>query len=233
MTSGKKFRRRIILTASMLLVLLAVRGTPGMWLLYQLGDRIDAVLRDNYDNVVAMHDLQEGLERIDSSFQSMFIAQGLNDPGDRGALESQARASFEDSWFRYHEALGKKRANITIHPAEDSLVERLTELTRRYHTQGQNFYQRATSGSIRYQDYSGESGPHETFLEIKQVADNILQLHRREMKLAAKAARRDADASLGWLSMGLACAVGLVVSTLRQSVHPSEQDEAPDDACTS
>src|SRR3954466_11652678 len=80
-------RRRILLTLTPLLVLLAVLGGAGVGLLSYLGNRINAILRENYDSVRAMEQLNEAVERIDSSFQ--FALAGK---------ENQARTSFDDNW---------------------------------------------------------------------------------------------------------------------------------------
>ena len=63
------FRRRIMVAMIPLFILLAVLGGTATILLYNLSYRIDAILRENYDSVVYMRDLNEALERIDSSFQ--------------------------------------------------------------------------------------------------------------------------------------------------------------------
>ena len=63
------FRRRIIVSMVPLFALLVALGGTGTILIYHLGNSIDAILRENYDSVVYMRDLNEALERIDSSFQ--------------------------------------------------------------------------------------------------------------------------------------------------------------------
>ena len=62
-------RRRILLTLTPLLLLLALLGGVGAILLERLGNRINAIMRENYDSVRAMEQLNEAVERIDSSFQ--------------------------------------------------------------------------------------------------------------------------------------------------------------------
>ena len=62
-------RDRIFLTLVPLLVLVVALGVAGMILLWRLGGRVDAILRENYDSIIAMEHLNEALERIDSSFQ--------------------------------------------------------------------------------------------------------------------------------------------------------------------
>src|SRR5262245_19052263 len=87
-------RSRIYLTLLPLLALLAVVGTAGAVLLYHLGGRIDAILRENYRSVIYMERLREAVERIDSSFQFALA--------DR---DEQARQQFAANWATYRENL--------------------------------------------------------------------------------------------------------------------------------
>ena len=56
-------RSRIVLTLLPLLAVLVILGGAGVALLHRLGGRIDAILRENYDSVIAMERLTEALER--------------------------------------------------------------------------------------------------------------------------------------------------------------------------
>src|SRR4051812_31694896 len=132
MASGMTLRRRIILTLLPLLILPGMLGGAGMWLLHRLGGSIGTILRENYNSVVAMQDLKEALERIDSSFQIMLVAHGLSDPQEREALEQKAHTAFAENWSRYHAALDNEQVNVTIHPTEDDLVSQLAERTHQY-----------------------------------------------------------------------------------------------------
>src|SRR4051812_42429869 len=96
-------RSRIFLTLAPLLVLLAILGSAGAWLLYHLGGRIDVILRENYESVIAMERLTEALERIDSSFQFALAGE-----------EKRARRQYEENWQSYHDALTKEEHNITL-----------------------------------------------------------------------------------------------------------------------
>src|SRR5262249_17792089 len=84
-------RLRIVLTLVPPLVLIAVLGTAGVWLLSRLGRGIEAILHDNYRSVLYMERLGESLERIDASF-------ALDLAGDRKV----ARQQYDEHWKAYH-----------------------------------------------------------------------------------------------------------------------------------
>jgi hypothetical protein len=102
-------------------------------LLDRLGNASSAILRENYDSVVAMMGLNEALERIDSSFQIAMSGQG-DEP-----LQQQARGQYEQYWQGYRDDLKIEQNNITI-AGEAQLVDQLTELTQKYRSQGDAFY---------------------------------------------------------------------------------------------
>ncbi|HWY86374.1 MAG TPA: ATP-binding protein [Gemmataceae bacterium] len=202
---GSTLRKRILITLLPLLILVAVMGSTGIWLLHRLGGSIDVILRENYDSVIAMQDLKEAADRIDSSCQFIVIAAGLKDSKERQKLAAKAAQDFAANWQLYQVALHKEQNNITIHPTEDELVRRLEELTVRYHGEGEDFFRRATHTEVSHQDY--HSGTHSTFMKIKQVADEILQLNQGEMKRASDEAVASARRSTLWLGTGLAAAL--------------------------
>jgi signal transduction histidine kinase len=221
---GSTLRRRILFTLLPILVLVALMGSAGVLLLHRLGGSVDVILRENYESVVAMQDLKEALDRIDSSFQFMLVAGGLKTPDERRALEDRARHDFEKNWQAYHAALTRERGNVTIHPTEDELVEHLEGLTKRYHHQGVDFFAKAVPSGDKHQDYYGNAGLFDTFGKIKNVADDILQLNQLEMKKASDAAARSARASTFWLGLGSVVAILLAAllawHTIRTILRP-------------
>ena len=128
-----------------LLAILALLGAAGVVLLYRLGDRIDAILRDNYDSVIYMERLKEALERIDSSFA--FALAGR---------EQSARQQFEQQWPPFLDNLRREQGNITL-AGEQELVERLTQLAGRYRYLGAGFYA-PCAGSGRRRRPVGRAG---------------------------------------------------------------------------
>jgi signal transduction histidine kinase len=193
-------RSRIYLTLAPLLVLLAVLGSAGAWLLYHLGGRIDVILRENYESVIAMERLNEALERIDSSFQ--FALAGK---------EAKATGQYAPSWKSYRETQDKEEHNITL-PGERELVRELDDLSRQYREKGDAFYKLPPGDSRRKDAYfSDESGLYRTFLQIKAVSGKILLLNQKNMEDAAQRARQTAANSLLYFGLGLGAAVLLAI----------------------
>src|SRR6478609_9355296 len=98
-------RQRILITLLPLLILISVVGIFGVVLLRHLGGSIDVILRENYHSVIAMEELKESLERIDSSFQFLLVAKGLPDSAEKDSLEKQATKQFQANWDAYRRAL--------------------------------------------------------------------------------------------------------------------------------
>src|SRR5262249_44118675 len=164
-------RYRFLLTVVPLLVLTAVLGVAALALLHRLGGRIDVILKENYDSVVAMVGLNEALERIDSSLQ--FALVGRHDP------EAYARY-----WADYDRFLRTERENVTL-PGEQERVDRLVELTDRYRAEGQRFL---VAKPPMGEDYFGTTqapGLLQRFRQVKDEADAIRQMNQDTMKAAS------------------------------------------------
>src|SRR5947207_2377681 len=134
-------RARLVLTLVPLLLLVLLLGSLAVAVIYNLGGRIDAILRENYDSVIAMERLNEAVERIDSSFQFALAGQPM-----------RARQQYDENWEPYLKNLHFEQNNITI-PGEGKLVQELTELTERYRRQGDAFYKLAADDPRRREMY--------------------------------------------------------------------------------
>jgi two-component system, NtrC family, sensor histidine kinase KinB len=198
-----RLRYRIYLTLLPMLLLLCALGVAGVVLLSRLGGRIDEILRENYASVIAMEKLKEALERIDSSFQFALIARGGGNLNEKKDLELRANDDFRKHWVDYGKALQQEKDNVTIHPQEDGLVDRLVQLTDRYRSQGQRFYQLPAQDQARFEMYVSANGLQETFTQIKGTADAILHLNQDNMESSNKAAKRLARTSVLWFGGGL------------------------------
>ena len=208
------FRRRIIVAMVPLFALLVALGGTGTILIYHLGNRIDEILRENYDSVIYMRDLNEALERIDSSFQ--FALAGR---------EKESYKQYEASWKLYDAALSKEQHNITL-PGEEELADKLTTLSNHYRRQGGGLFSKR-AGQKRDSLYFGQQnapGLYDRFREIKAVSGEILQINQDNMEEANQQARRDGPflADLVWQRLGdrNRLAIFLVASTIRTILYP-------------
>jgi PAS domain S-box-containing protein len=207
-------RQRILFSLMPLVCLLAAIGGTGIVLLRRVGDRIDLILRENYESVVAMVGLNEALERIDSSFQ--FALAGQKD----------ARQAYQENWDLYEKNLEKEQHNITL-PGEQELVDELTQLTADYRVAGDRFFAHGPPGPGRAADYFGtpeRPGLLQRFRAIKKVAHDIRELNQKNMEEASADARHTATLSQVWLAGGLAAttllAILLTWRTVRSILGP-------------
>ncbi|HEV8059515.1 MAG TPA: ATP-binding protein [Gemmataceae bacterium] len=187
-------RLRIFWTLLPLLGLLTILGVAGFILLSQLSRRIDVILRENYDSVLYMENLNEAVERIDSGLQ--FALAGHEDLG---------RRQYAENWKLLLENLGKEQNNITL-PGEDALVKSLTDLTQQYRETTEAFFasNNEKARSTLYFRENDQPGLLAVFTQIKTVAGQILRLNQENMEEASRQARRTADASLVWFGIALA-----------------------------
>ena len=207
------FRRRIIVALIPLLILLAVIGGTATVLIYRLGTGIDQILRENYDSVIFMRNLNEALERIDSSFQ--FALAGR---------ETDAYQQFEANWKLFDDNLKREQGNITL-PGESELVDSLTTASKRYRDQGNAFYKEPfEQRTSLYFTPAGQPGLYNSFRQIKELSGNILAMNEKNMHDADREARNLAHLSLWWygagLFIGIAFAGFLLFTTVRTILYP-------------
>jgi PAS domain S-box-containing protein len=184
------------------LVLTAALGIAGVVLLYRLGNSINAILRENYDSVLAMERLREASERIDSSFQFAL---------SKAPVEVTPHAQYEHNWERYWEFLRIEQNNITL-PGEEELVQQLNGLSQKYRQQGEAFYHQLPEGK-KLHAYFGPDGLLKTFEEIQKVSEKILRLNQANMEEANREAQQTAGASFVGFVVGL-LAIGFLAVLL-------------------
>lgn len=198
-------RTRILMSLTPLGLLLAGLGIAGFLLLERMGGSIDAILKENYASVQAMFRLNEATERIDSSFQ--FALAGR---------EEDATKQFATNWKAFDDQFEVESHNVTIHPTEDQLVNRLRELRADYRTRGDRFYHLPAGSPERVTAYFGQPGDPGLlgrFQEIKDVSNEILRINRENMEQSRDEARATAQTALIGLGVSLAI-VGLLVAAM-------------------
>ena len=203
-------RQKISLGFGALLVIIIVIGTQSILHLSRLGASIDVILRENYRSVIACQQMKEALERIDSG--TLFVLLGHAREG--GELIRDNQAAFE-------EALQVELGNITL-PAEGEKAARLRDLFRQYQARLAGVVDPDRPVELRNQAYFAELLP--LFGQIKNQADDILQLNQQNMSDANDRARRSAASARErmyvLLSVGTVLAVVFIFFTRRWVLRP-------------
>ncbi len=192
------FRLHILLTLVPLLALLAVLGGSAAVLLFRLGSRIDAILRENYDSVRYMEDLREALDEIDTSYRLALAGQD----------DTESRKKTTDSWDVLNACIRDELNNITL-PGEQAMADRLAELGREYRQHDEAFWQLPPFSQGRRDAYRGRDGLEVQYRAIRDQSRDILVLNQQNMEEEEEAARTLARRSLIGFGVGLGLAVML------------------------
>ena len=168
-----------------LMPLLAITAGLGLWavvMLDHLGGRIDVILRENYESILAAEGMKEALERMDSAAHF-----SINGP-DEAALKQ-----FRENKALFDRALAKERGNITV-AGERELADRIAGRYGRYLGLADELYAlpRGPAGG-RWEAYSGRMLP--LFGEIKDDAGEVLRINQANMKAEDFKARDSARRS--------------------------------------
>ena len=203
-------RQKISLGFGALLVIIIIIGTQSIIHLSRLGVSIDVILRENYRSVIACQQMKEALERIDSGI--LFVLLGHAQEGDELVRNNQA--AFETS-------LQVELNSITL-PTEGEKAARLQDLFRQYETLLNGVLDPAQPGDLRKQAYFMNLLP--LFGQIKNQAEEILQMNQRNMSDANDHARRSAASARRQmyvlLSVGTALAVAFIFFTGKWILRP-------------
>lgn len=177
--SGPVLRTRLILGFVALLAILLAVGVTSIELLDQLGGAIAVILRENYKSVIACDQMKEALERMDSG--ALFALAGEEGQGRSLALQHQPR---------FEQALRTELGNITL-PGEGERARKLQQLYGFYGPVLQQILDPGLPVGQRRALYFQKLYP--AFQQIKETADEILEMNERNMVKARDHARGIAD----------------------------------------
>ena len=188
-------RKKLSIGFGGLLVILVMIGSQGIYLVSDLGQSIDVILRENYRSVIACQDTKEALERMDSG--SLFCLLGYKEGKD----------IISENELKFEKALNIELNNITV-PGEGEKAERIRALFFQYRSVMYDFLSVDLSQDARQDIYFNKLFPF--FQQTKKAADEVLQMNQQNMSDANDLAR--AKAASARQQMGLLLFVGALVA---------------------
>jgi signal transduction histidine kinase len=188
-------KKRIFLGLAPMLILFLGIGLYAVWLFSQLGGRIDVILRENFQSVVAGQQMKESSERMDSGLSFALTGE-----------EERGRALFESNVPIFEENLRIELGNITL-PGEGELAHRIEQSEAKYQQSTKAFW---ADPKARREMYFSELLP--LFTSIKNDAQEVIRINEENMVQADHDARRVSAQSIR--AMILALGLGVVVAIL-------------------
>ncbi|MCI0558319.1 MAG: HAMP domain-containing protein, partial [Nitrososphaera sp.] len=216
-------RQKLIFGFGGLLVVMVLMDIQSILLLSDLGKSVEVILRENYRSVTASQEMKESLERMDSGAQ--FSLSGRVDKG---------RELVEVNKPRFEKALEIELHNITL-PGEDEKAEHLRNLYEKYKKEQPAVLDTTRPEVERRDIYFNVLLP--LFEQIKNTADEILQMNQQNMVEASGQSKAIAAKAIQRMYLLLFAGVALAVifvtfmgrsillplKTLTQSVRDIEQ----------
>jgi NtrC-family two-component system sensor histidine kinase KinB len=203
-------RQKLSLGFGGLLLIILIIGIQSISHLTQLGQSIDVILRENYRSVIACQEMKESLERMDSG--TLFVLLGEKAKGTE--LIQKNEVAFE-------KALQAELNNITL-PKEGENTHHLQDLFKQYKVTLHEMQGIKTPANQQRYTYFNNLLP--LFVQIKETADEILQMNQKNMSDANNLARRSAASAKRQMYIlllaGMLVAVGFVLFTGRWILRP-------------
>jgi PAS domain S-box-containing protein len=190
-------RQKLLLGFGGLLLITLIGGIQSIIQFRHLGQSIDVILRENYRSVVACQDMKEALERMDSGVLFTFL--GYQQLGNEQIKKNEAA---------FEKALHIELHNITV-PGEGEKAIVLQALFTSYKVKIHDLQKQLQPGSAR-RVYLDEILP--LFQQVKNTADDILQMNQRNMNEANDRARKDAASAQERMYVFLLCGILVAVA---------------------
>jgi len=212
-------RQKLSLGFGGLLLIIMIIGIQSIIQFKNLGQSIDVILRENYRSVIACQEMKEALERMDSGILFTFL--GYSEEGTRLIRNNEAT---------FAQALDVELHNITL-PGEREKADVVKTLYASYVQVLHRIENPALPLEVRRRLYFKELLP--LFQQIKDEADDILQMNQNNMHEANDLARKQAAAAQRhmfiFLFFGAVIAMAFMVFTgkwilkpINRLIHSSE-----------
>ncbi|SEM10788.1 PAS domain S-box-containing protein [Syntrophus gentianae] len=203
-------RHKLSLGFGGLLLILLIIGVQGILRFQELGQSIDVILRENYNSIVACQQMKENLSSMDRGIMLTFL--GYPQEGEEQIRKNEAL---------FAEALQMELNNVTL-PGEREKARALQALIIRYRAVLQEIRKRSLPDNVSRRLYLAELMPLSQ--QVKQSADEILQLNQQNMNAADSRARKLAASAqrqmVLLLSFGVFIAMIFLSFTGKWILHP-------------
>jgi two-component system, NtrC family, sensor histidine kinase KinB len=190
-------RQKLLLGFGGLLLIILIGGIQSIIQFRHLGQSIDVILKENYRSVIACQDMKEALERMDSGVLFTFL--GYQQLGNEQIKKNEAA---------FEKALDIELHNITV-PGEGEKATALQTLFASYQVKIHDLQKQSQSGGAR-RVYFDEILP--LFQQVKNTADDILQMNQMNMNEANDRARKDAASAQERMYLFLLCGILVAVA---------------------
>jgi signal transduction histidine kinase len=186
-------KRRIFFGLAPLFILLIAVGLYAVTLFTKLGSRVDVILRENFRSVLAGQQMKETAERMDSAL--LFALAGE---------EERGRGLYAENQPLFRAGLRTELGNITL-PGEAELAQKVKESHERYTARAATFWT-TPDPAVRRGMYFSEMLP--LFTEIKNTAQEIIQINQENMSQADREARKLAAESTRYMIFAIVAGIG-------------------------
>ena len=202
-------RQKLSIGFGGLLAVLVIVGTQAIYLISDLGQSIDVILRENYRSVIACQDMKEALERMDSG--ALFCLLGYE----------EGRTLIDANELIFQKALDFELNNITV-PGEKEKAEHIRDLYAQYQAVLHEMHNPTISHESRTAIYFKKQLP--LFYQTKDAADAVLHVNQQNMSEANDHARERAASArqqMGFLLFaGAVLSISCIVLIRRWILHP-------------
>ena len=204
-----KLRSKILLGYSLPLALVILVGGWGIANLRRLGKASEAILRENYNSILAAENIIDALERQDSAIL-LFLLENR----DRGSQQ------FRQNQIEFLKWLGKAEGNITI-AGEEEIIAQIEQSYQDY----LRVFSQLQQGNPTIEDYYASILP--IFEQIRDNSVRLRLINQETMEAASENAQQISNQAIwSMVLIGAAAAgigIGFSLLLTRRIVRPLSQ----------